>query len=293
MSRTTRDYADRHPRNKVPRKGARSGAARKPPARGAGGGGKVGLPAWAWMVVGLSAGLVVAAFVYVGRPAQPMDMAPSTADKARPKAIELPPKEPSRFAFYKMLPSYEVVVSDEVLNAPPPPKPKPVAPAAPPPPAADDPIADFAQGAPAADKPAPPSPGPQASTAERVAALQAAVAEEERRQQAKAPSPSTAVPKPAPATKPTPAPASVADAAGSERYLIQVAAYRSRSDADQQRAALALLGLSAKVEQVTIDNRDTWYRVRVGPYSNAASAETAQRTLQSQGLKGVVMKVKS
>ena len=292
MSRTTRDYADRHPRNKAPRKAARAGAARKPPVRG-GGSGKASLPAWAWMVVGLSAGLVVAAFVYVGRPAQPMDMAPSTADKVKPKAIELPPKEPSRFAFYEMLPSYEVVVSDEVLNAPPPPKPKPAAPAAAPPPTADDPIADFAQAAPAADKPAPPSPGPQASTAERVAALQAAVAEEERRQQAKAQAQSAAVPKPGPGTKPGPAPAGVADAGGRERYLIQVAAYRSRGDADQQRAALALLGLSAKVEQVTIDQRDTWYRVRVGPYANAAAAESAQRTLQAQGLKGVVMKVKS
>lgn len=284
MSSRTRDYADRHPRNKSPRKAARA-VARKAPARGSGGGGSSGLPAWAWMVVGLSAGLVVAAFVYVGRPAQPMDMAPSTADKSKPTTIELPPKEPSRFAFYEMLPSYEVVVSDEVLNAPPP---KPASrPVVPPP----DPATVAAVPRPEAIASAEPAvaalaTGPQASPAERVAALQAAVAEEEQRRAAKSAASA------APDKKPPP-PAAGVPAASGERYLIQVAAYRSRSDADQQRAALALAGLSAKVEQVTIDQRDTWYRVRLGPYTSSAAAEAAQRSLQSQGLKGVVMKVKS
>ncbi|MDP3858892.1 MAG: SPOR domain-containing protein [Stagnimonas sp.] len=273
MSRPTRDYADRHPRNQARRKPAR-GSARKKPSRGASS--KAGLPAWAWMVVGLSAVLVVAAFFYVSRPAQPMDLAPSTAEKSRPKAIELPPKEPSRFAFYEMLPSYEVVVSDEVLNAPPPkPASRPVSP-----PASAATEAPAAKPAPAVlPAAAPVSAGPQATPAERVAALQAAVAEEERRR---------ATSKPSPPVQP---PAAASDSG--ERYLIQVAAYRSRADADQQRAALALLGLSAKVEQVTIDQRETWFRVRVGPYSNTASAQAAQRTLQAQGLKGVVMKIKS
>lgn len=285
MSRPTRDYADRHPRNQARRKPAR-GSARKKLSRGASS--KAGLPAWAWMVVGLSAVLVVAAFFYVSRPAQPMDLAPSTAEKSRPKAIELPPKEPSRFAFYEMLPSYEVVVSDEVLNAPPP---KPAStPAAVP--AVPAPSASAVAARPEAAPPpepvvaatAPPASGPQASPAERVAALQAAVAEEERRRQAAKSA--------APASKPAPPPTAAPTDSG-ERYLIQVAAYRSRSDADQQRAALALLGLSAKVEQVTIDRRETWFRVRVGPYGDPAAAQAAQRTLQAQGLKGVVMKIKS
>lgn len=279
MSSRTRDYADRHPRNGARRKPGRGGA-RKAPARG--GGGKAGLPAWAWTVVGLSVGLVIAAFVYISRPAVPMDMAPSTAGKAAPKAIELPPKEPSRFAFYEMLPSYEVVVSDEVLNAPPP-KPPPKPAAVPPAPAATaSPPADDAQpstaAAPAeAPRPSPVAGGPHASAADRIAALQAAVAEEERRR-ARKPAPTPSVETPA--------------GSGRERWLIQVAAYRSRADAEQQRAALALAGLSAQVEQVTIDNSQTWYRVRVGPYGNAGEAQAAQRTLQAQGLKGVVMKIK-
>lgn len=291
MSSRTRDYADRHPRNRRKPAGGGGGArARAANAPRGGGPTRTGLPAWAWMVVGLSAGLLVAVFVYISRPAEPMAMAPSTDTARKAEAIELPPKEPSRFAFYEMLPSYEVVVSDEVLNAPPPPKPRPVPPR---------PADAVAAATPAASTPPPPaenpSPaatplprGPRASGAEHIAALQAAVAAEERERKSR-----LAAAKPA-ATPPEARPAAPAPVAGGrERWLIQVAAYRSRADADQQRAALALLGLSAAVEQVTIDQRETWYRVRVGPYGDAAAAQSAQRTLQAQGLKGVVMKIKS
>lgn len=271
--RIARDYADRHPRNGSRRKPARS-SARKPSSRG-GKGGKSGLPAWAWMVLGLSLGLVVAAVVYISRPAKPMDLAPSTAAKGQPKTIELPPKEPSRFAFYEMLPSYEVVVPDEELNRPatkPPPRPAPaVAPdGAATPASTATATATAAATAPAASAPAP-APASASSAADPAAALQAALAAEERSR--KAGSPSVTAP------------------AKGERYVIQVAAYRSRTDADQQRAALALLGLSARVEQVTIDQTQTWYRVRLGPYVDPQAAQAAQRTLQGQGLKGVVMKL--
>lgn len=289
MSSRTRDYADRHPRNRRKPAGGGGARGRGPTAPRGGGSARSGLPAWAWMVVGLSAGLLVAVFVYISRPAEPMAMAPSS-DQGRPEAaIELPPKEPSRFAFYEMLPSYEVVVSDEVLNAPPPPKPRspPPRPAetvatATPTPAEPPAIAQPVSPPPAAT----PLPGgPRASGAEQIAVLKAAVAAEERERKARpaAAKPTVAEPLPKPA----------ASAASRERWLIQVAAYRSRADADQQRAGLALLGLSAAVEQVTIDQRETWYRVRVGPYGDAAAAQSAQRTLQAQGLKGVVMKIKS
>ena len=267
--RIARDYADRHPRNGSRRKPARS-SARKPSSRG-GKGGKSGLPAWAWMVLGLSLGLVVAAVVYISRPAKPMDLAPSTAEKGQPKTIALPTKEPSRFAFYEMLPSYEVVVPDEELSRPatkPPPRPAPAAApadATTPPPASPAPSATAAAASPAPAPTSATAPG----AADPAAALQAALAAEERSRKAGAP------------------PA----AAQGERYVIQVAAYRKRADADQQRAALALLGLSARVEQVTIDQTQTWYRVRLGPYTNPQAAQAAQRTLQGQGLRGVVMKL--
>lgn len=223
-----RDFARQKPASG--RGGARKAAAAHPRAKvGAG----AGLPVWAWLVICLAFALSGAALMYVRRPAEPMAMAPSSADQRPRKVIAVPPKEPARFAFYEMLPNYESVVPDEE----PPPKPR-VRPAAQPPP-------DGAESARAAallsGQPAAPVPG----------------------------------------------------AVSRERFLIQVAAYRSRADADQQRSALARSGLAARIEQITIDNRQTWFRVRLGPYSDIDSARAALASLQIQGQKGVLMRVKS
>lgn len=91
---------------------------RRPAARPA------GLPGWAWLVAGLSMGLIVACIVYIGRPAQPMPMAPAAsghpavASKPRPK-IEIPPKEDPRFDFYTLLEKEQVVVPGESRPRPP------------------------------------------------------------------------------------------------------------------------------------------------------------------------------
>lgn len=251
----TRDYArPQRPRPAAPRArpAARKSAA-KPPAVAA-----LGLPLWAWMVVSLSLMLFAAALYYISRPVAPMELAGADAGtRSKPaKVIEIPPKEPSRFAFYEMLPSYEVVVPEEVLN---PSKPKPAA-NAPPPKSTTLAVAAEAEPATtAADvKPAAPKP----------------------------------VAEPARASTPLP-PQPTRQLAGGEQFVIQVAAFRTRADAEQRVAALTLAGLAARVEQVTIDNSQTWFRVRLGPYGSAAAASTAQQSLKAQGFSGVVMKVRS
>ena len=82
-----------------------------------------GLPGWVWLVAGLSMGLVVAAVVYIGRPAQPMPMAPAAgaAQAARQTAkptVEIPPKEDPRFDFYTLLEKEQVVVPAQSTTAP-------------------------------------------------------------------------------------------------------------------------------------------------------------------------------
>ncbi|MGH8517621.1 MAG: hypothetical protein ACREUE_09190, partial [Panacagrimonas sp.] len=96
---------------------------RRPTSRAA------GLPGWVWLVAGLSMGLVVACIVYIGRPAQPMPMAPAGgaggdggAHKARTK-VEIPPVEEPRFDFYTLLEKEQVVVPGESRPRPPTPTP--------------------------------------------------------------------------------------------------------------------------------------------------------------------------
>lgn len=243
------------------------------------------------MVVGLSVVMCGIAIYTVTRPVAPMDMAPSSEAKAaKAKTIEIPPKEPSRFAFYEMLPSYEVVVPDDVLN-PPKPKPGEARNNLPPEPA----LANTAEAAPAV---APEVPEDlKAAIAAEAATLPAskssiaAVVKPAKKPEAKVDAkPALAAIAPAPRSAP---PQPTAQLAQGEQFLIQVAAYRTRSDAEQRVAALALAGLAARVEQVTIDNKDTWFRVRLGPYGSAAAASAAQQSLKAQGFSGVVMKVKS
>ena len=81
-----------------------------------------------------------------------------------------------------------------------------------------------------------------------------------------APAPSTMMPElpgRAPETEVATAPA---DASGAV-YLLQLGSFRTTGDADRLKASLALLGITARVEKVTIDDRGTYYRVRSGPYT--------------------------
>lgn len=62
-------------------------------------------------------------------------------------------------------------------------------------------------------------------------------------------------------------PAAAPPAGGDAVYLLQLGSFRNTGDADRLKASLALLGITARVEKVTIDDKGTYYRVRSGPYS--------------------------
>jgi cell division septation protein DedD len=54
-------------------------------------------------------------------------------------------------------------------------------------------------------------------------------------------------------------------------YVLQVGSYRSSAEADQVRARLAKVGLSAQVQRV-VEGSTTWNRVRIGPLTDAELA---------------------
>ena len=77
------------------------------------------------------------------------------------------------------------------------------------------------------------------------------------------------------------------------QYVIQVGSFRSSGEAESQKAKLALLGIESRVESVTIDNRDTWYRVRVGPIDDPKKVQTTVQTLNVHEFESLLMRVKS
>lgn len=79
------------------------------------------LPGWVWMLFGLAIGLTPAILIYVN--AQPGEATPAPAVREAPAAVDdngetatpAPVEEPAetRFDFYSMLPSFEVVIPEQ------------------------------------------------------------------------------------------------------------------------------------------------------------------------------------
>ena len=73
-------------------------------------------------------------------------------------------------------------------------------------------------------------------------------------------------------------------------YFVQVGAYTRQDDAEQQRAKLALSGLSARITEREQAGR-TVYRVRLGPMPVRSEADALQERLQSQGIETQIVRV--
>ncbi|NCF62138.1 MAG: SPOR domain-containing protein [Gammaproteobacteria bacterium] len=72
-------------------------------------------------------------------------------------------------------------------------------------------------------------------------------------------------------------------------YVLQVGSFRENSDAEEMKARLALLGIMARVQTVTV-NDATWHRVRVGPVSGTREADEIRRQLAENDIDSLVMK---
>jgi cell division protein FtsN len=94
------------------------------------------------------------------------------------------------------------------------------------------------------------------------------------------------------ATNPANSAAAVTTPPSSEtggRYVLLAGSYTDPHAADEAKAKLAMLGIVAKVQTITINGK-TWNRVMVGPYANASDTESAKKTLTDNGIKAIPMK---
>ncbi|MCQ3830060.1 SPOR domain-containing protein [Microbulbifer elongatus] len=72
-------------------------------------------------------------------------------------------------------------------------------------------------------------------------------------------------------------------------YILQAASFRDKGEAERLRAQLMLANLDVKVESAT-DNRGTWHRVLVGPYTNRSKMAAARGVLAEHRLMPLVLK---
>jgi cell division protein FtsN len=73
-------------------------------------------------------------------------------------------------------------------------------------------------------------------------------------------------------------------------YVLQAGSYRNLPDADRVRAQLALQGIEATIQKVTVDN-DTWHRVRIGPVTNLAELNKLRKRLAEAEVDAIVVRV--
>lgn len=76
-------------------------------------------------------------------------------------------------------------------------------------------------------------------------------------------------------------------------YVLQVGSFRKFSEADRLKAELALSGIQAHIQRVTINNDATWHRVRIGPFKQLEKLNKIRNRLKSQGKKTILLKLKS
>lgn len=76
------------------------------------------------------------------------------------------------------------------------------------------------------------------------------------------------------------------------RYLLQAASFANFDDADRLKARLALAGLEARIEKISIEAKGDFYRVRLGPYAKLEQLEAQNKKLDALGVKAIRIKVK-
>ena len=76
-------------------------------------------------------------------------------------------------------------------------------------------------------------------------------------------------------------------------YLLQAGSFRSRQQADQLRAKLSLLGLETSLQAVSINSKQAWHRVPVGPFDNLRDLNEARSLLKKNGIDAILIRLKS
>jgi cell division protein FtsN len=75
------------------------------------------------------------------------------------------------------------------------------------------------------------------------------------------------------------------------KYELQVGSFRGAEQADRFKAKLVLQGFEVTVQTVTINNTDTYHRVRIGPFKDLDALNKARSRLNKQGIENKLIKI--
>jgi len=75
-------------------------------------------------------------------------------------------------------------------------------------------------------------------------------------------------------------------------YYLQVGSFKNAAQAERFKAELAMQGLQTSIQKVTINNKDTFHRVRSGPYKSRSRLNELRTRLQQNSIKSMVIRLK-
>lgn len=73
-------------------------------------------------------------------------------------------------------------------------------------------------------------------------------------------------------------------------YFVQAGAFKSREDAEGQRAKLGMLGIEASISEREQSGR-TVYRVRVGPFAQKSLADVTREQLEANAVEAALVRI--
>lgn len=76
-----------------------------------------------------------------------------------------------------------------------------------------------------------------------------------------------------------------------EKFFLQAGSFRRNEEAENMKARLAFLGVSASIQPIDLAEKGTWYRVRIGPLTNKADIDAISASLKENGIGAQLIKV--
>lgn len=76
-------------------------------------------------------------------------------------------------------------------------------------------------------------------------------------------------------------------------YILQAGSFKHTEQAERMKASLALIGIEASIQSVTIDNKQTWHRVRIGPYNDVNKLNQVRSRLRENNINAILLRIKT
>ncbi len=97
-------------------------------------------------------------------------------------------------------------------------------------------------------------------------------------------------PEEAQATPPAPPVAKKEPAAKRDAWVLQIGSFRKAADAEKLKARLAFMGIETRIQRIIINGKDTFHRVRSGPYRSQKELDQVRQLLTRNKIKSIVVR---